>query len=137
MKFTAVDGQKVDLAQMRGKVVLVDFWETGCGGCIKEMPFVKAAYDKFHAQGLEIIGISGDTDKDKLNRFVKEKNLPWPEWMDNKIAPDFGVDTLPQIFLLDKRGVLRFYNVKANDKPHRPGDTTTFESKITSLLTEP
>jgi thiol-disulfide isomerase/thioredoxin len=61
LEFTAVDGRKVDLLQMRGKVVLVDFWGTRCGPCVAELPRVKAAFDKFHGQGFEVIGISCDT----------------------------------------------------------------------------
>ena len=85
-----------------------------------ELPRVKAAYDKFHAQGFEIIGISCDTDKEQLNRFLKEKELPWPQYYDgqqqtkNKFAQEFGVDGIPQMFLVDKKGYLRFDNVRAN-----------------------
>jgi peroxiredoxin len=139
IKFTAVDGREVDLAQLKGKVVLVDFWATGCGGCKIEMPFVKAAYDEFHTLGLEIIGISLDTDKEQLNRFIKEKDLPWPQYFDSKgqMAKTFGIDGIPHIFLLDKQGVLRFDNVRAGDKHHPVGDTTSLESKIKSLLAAP
>ena len=142
LQFTALDGNEVDLAQLRGKVVLVDFWATTCGPCKKELPRVKAAYDKFHAQGFEIIGISCDTDKEVLNRFVKEKNLPWPQYYDgqqqtkNKIAQDFGVDGIPHMFLVDKKGYLRFDNVRADDKYHPKGETASLEEIITKLLAE-
>ena len=63
MQFSAVDGREVDLARMRGKVVLVDSGALYCGPCVAELPQVKAAWDKFHAQGFEVIGISCDTDK--------------------------------------------------------------------------
>jgi peroxiredoxin len=142
IKFKAVDGREVDLPQLRGKVVLVDFWATTCGPCKAELPRVKAAYDQFHAQGFEIIGVSCDTDKEMLNRFVKEKELPWPQYYDgqqqtkNNIAQDFGVDGIPHMFLVDKQGLLRFDNVRANDKYHPKGETADFEEIIAKLLAE-
>jgi hypothetical protein len=70
LHFTAVDGREVDLSKMKGKVVLVDFWATWCGPCVEEMPEVKATYDKSHAKGFEIVGVSLDSEKDSLNEFV-------------------------------------------------------------------
>jgi peroxiredoxin len=143
MQFTALDGREVDLSKMKGQVVLVDFWATTCGPCVAELPRVKAAYDSFHKQGFEVIGISCDTDKDQLTRFIREKGLPWPQYFDgqqqekNKFAQGFGIDGIPHLFLVDKKGCLRFDNVQARDGFHGRGDTTTFEQKISSLLAEP
>jgi thiol-disulfide isomerase/thioredoxin len=141
LQFTAVDGREVDLVGMRGKVVLVDFWATTCGPCIKELPRVKAAYDKFRGQGFEVIGISCDTDKEQLNKFLDEKGFPWPQYFDgkgfgNKISQSFGIDGIPHMFLVDKKGLLRFDNVRASDKYHPKNDTTGFEEKISKLLAE-
>jgi thiol-disulfide isomerase/thioredoxin len=141
MQFMAVDGRTVNLAKMKGKVVLVDFWATTCGPCVQELPRVKAVYDKFRAQGFEVIGISSDTDKEQLNEFLTKKGISWPQYYDgkgfnNKFSVEFGIDGIPHMFLVDKNGFLRFDNVRANDKYHSPSDTISFEEKIVTLLAE-
>jgi thiol-disulfide isomerase/thioredoxin len=107
--FTAVDGRKVDLAALKGKVVLVDFWATWCGPCVGEMPAVQKAFDAYHAKGFEIIGISLDQEKSKLESFVKEKGLRWPQSFDgkgweNEIARKYGIQGIPATFLIGKDG---------------------------------
>ena len=134
LQFTAVDGRNVDLAQMRGKVVLVDFWGTHCGPCVAELPRIKTALEKFHAQGFEIIGISCDTDQKELEQYVKKHDLSWPQYFDGKQQSDnqftvaFGIDGIPHMFLVDRKGCLRFDDVRAKD--------ATFEDKISKLLDE-
>lgn len=140
--FTAVDGRRVDLAQMRGKVVLVDFWGTHCGPCVAELPRIKAAYDKFHGQGFEVIGISCDTDQKELQEYVQQHEISWPQYFDgkqqadNKFTVEFGIDGIPHMFLVDKEGLLRFDNVRARDGVRSKADTSSFEEKISKLLAE-
>ena len=108
-KETATDGTTVDLAAYRGKIVLVDFWATWCGPCVDELPHVKAAYEKHHEKGFEVIGISLDKDGDKLAAFTKEKQMPWPQIFDgkgwqSKLAQAYSIRGIPATFLLDREG---------------------------------
>lgn len=134
--FTAVDGREVDLAKLRGKVVLIDVWATWCQPCIAELPTIKKVYADYHEQGFEVIGITlenaglrpSDTPeqveakhaaaKKKLNDFVAEWELPWPQHYDgrfwqNEIARGrFNISSVPATFLLDREGRLAAVNVR-------------------------
>jgi thiol-disulfide isomerase/thioredoxin len=104
-----LDGQPLSLARFKGKVVLVDFWATWCGPCIAELPHVLSTYRKHHDEGFEIVGISLDSDREKLNAFIKERGMTWPQYFDGqgwqtKLAQEYGVNSIPATFLLDAEG---------------------------------
>jgi len=112
LKFKAVDGTDIDLAKLRGKVVLVDFWATWCGPCRMEMPNVVAAYNQFHKDGFEIVGISLDQSKEKLLAYTKQAGMTWPQYFDGKtwandIGTRYGINSIPTAWLVDKKGFVR------------------------------
>lgn len=119
LTFTALDGREVDLAKMRGKVVLIDFWATWCGPCIAELPNVRAAYEKWHDRGFEIVGVSLDQQdaREKLEAFVAKNRMPWPQHFDgkgwrNSVAETYAVTAIPAMFLLNKEGVIISTNAR-------------------------
>lgn len=76
---------------------------------MRELPNVQKTYEKYHPKGFEIIGISLDEDEQKLKSFLKEKNIPWPQYFDgkgweNKLAMQYGIKSIPATFLLDGDG---------------------------------
>ena len=119
LKFTSLAGKEIDLADMKGKVILIDFWATWCGPCIAELPNVLKAYETYHDKGFEIIGISLDNAKDeaKLKSFVKDKNMPWPQAFDGKgwdtdLAQQYGISSIPATFLVGKDGKIVSSNLR-------------------------
>ena len=111
LKFTAMDGTEFDLGKLRGKVVLVDFWATWCGPCMAEMPDVVSTFQKLHAKGFEIVGISLDEDEAALKRVLKSKKIAWPQFFDgrgweNEVARRFNIDGLPTMWLINKDGMI-------------------------------
>jgi len=108
--FTDVNGHEVDLAAMKGKVVLVDFWATWCPPCIEEFPNLLKTYDQYHDEGFEIIGISLDEDAEGAKRLLHANKIPWYQQVegksisDNKFTKEYKVTMLPTIFLIGKDG---------------------------------
>ncbi len=117
ISFKALDGRDVDLAAMKDKVVLVDFWATWCGPCINELPNVQKTYDAYHEKGFEVVAISLDESEAKLKSFIKEHKLAWPQHFDgkgwkNKFARQFGISGIPATFLVGKDGKIVATNLR-------------------------
>jgi thiol-disulfide isomerase/thioredoxin len=128
-----LQGPKLSTAEFKGKVVLVDFWATWCKPCKEELPKLKQAYAKYHAQGLEVVGVSCDNEATDLSNFLAEnRDMPWPQLFDvakpgwHAVAEGYGINSIPRMFLIDRKGVLR--SVDARD---------AYETLIPQLLAEP
>ena len=112
LKFKSSDGREIDVAQLKGKVVLLDFWATWCGPCCRAMPEVKEAYHTYKERGFEVIGINLDQDLAAMNSYTQKEGLPWPQYFDgkgweNEVAKRFHVKSIPRFLILDREGVVR------------------------------
>lgn len=110
-QLTTLDGAPIDSDQLRGKVVLVNFWATWCPPCRVEMPSFQRIYDAHRAQGFTIVGVSMDaTGSDAVRRFLAEHHIAYPVAMaSGTVVQDFGgVAQLPTSFLIDREGRTRY-----------------------------
>ncbi len=124
---------QVSLADLRGKVVVVDFWGTFCEPCKKSFPRLQDLYTKYSSDGLRIVGISEDEsdDKDKIPGFASSLGakftLGWDE--DKAVAHAYKPPTMPSSFVIDRKGIVRYAHVGFHD-----GEELEVEKEIKELL---
>ncbi len=124
-----VNGKVVHLSDLKGKVVLIDFWASWCGPCRRNNPHLVRLYNKYHNKGLEIYGVSIDDKPTSWKDAIAHDKLGWIQVNDEKgwDAPSalaYGVDAIPASFLLNKDGVVQKVNLAGSD----------LESEIKTLL---
>jgi thiol-disulfide isomerase/thioredoxin len=114
-------GGQVSSDGYKGKVVLVTFWATWCAPCKEDLPALKKLYARYHAQGLEIVGVSCDNDGQELVKFMgQNRDMPWPQMFDasqpgwHALANQYGINQIPAMFLSDRKGILR--SAEARDR---------------------
>ena len=108
--FTTLEDGQVSLASLHGKVALLDFWGSWCPPCRASIPTVAALQKDFAKKGVEIVGISSDSDANAWRKFVAANRMVWPEYLDsdNRVQSAFQIDSFPTYIVLDRNGVIQF-----------------------------
>jgi len=134
LPFTQLDGSKHTMAELKGKVTLINFWATSCSTCVKEMPQMVATYQKFQGQGLETLAVAMEYDPPAyVMQFAQSRQLPFRVAIDHSgdLAKGFGeVQLTPTTFVVNKKGeiVKRYVG-----EP----DFAALHSLLVQLLAEP
>ncbi|MBS3735011.1 MAG: TlpA family protein disulfide reductase [Phycisphaerae bacterium] len=119
-ELTTLDGETIALPDdMKGKVVLIDFWATWCAPCIRAMPHMRELYEKYHPKGVEFIGISLDRRKSDLTSWLEENDLPWAVTFSDKggqdpTAQQYGVSSIPSVWVIGADGKVVADSLRAN-----------------------
>ena len=123
----ATSGEPVDMSQLRGKVVVIDFWATWCGPCIAEMPHMKKLYAAYKDKGVEFIGVSLDAPRNEenpardglnlLRNWVKDNHVTWPQYYQgngwqSEFSSGWKINSIPAIFIIDQQGRLHTPNAR-------------------------
>ena len=128
---TVSGGGTVSFRSLKGKVAIVDFWATWCEPCKKSFPKLEALSVKYKDNGLEVVGISEDDDKDPIPSFASDLGAQFPLiWDENKsIASKWQPKSMPSTFVVDRNGIVRFVHLGYHD-----GEEADIEREVKSLL---
>lgn len=127
LSFTdAISGKKISMADLKGKVVVIDFWATWCGPCVGEMPENKKIYEECKDKGVEFIGVSLDNPEsqgglDRLKKFVATNGIAWPQYYqgngwNSEFSASWGINSIPTVFIVDTDGNLYSTEARGNLK---------------------
>ncbi len=129
-----LDGGEITLSELRGQVVLVNFWTSWCPPCRKEMPAIESVYRSYKDIGLVVIGLNltAQDSKPDVSAFVKEMGVTFPIALDvnNAVGNLYRVTALPTSFFIDRQGVIRSVIVGG------PMSEALIQSKVEELLHE-
>ena len=127
------DGRNVRLDELRGQVVLVNFWATWCGPCREEMPRLDTLYQKYHKSGFVLLGVNVDDDPRTALATAAKLNVSFPVLLDTdkKVSKLYDLNTMPSTVVIDRDGKMRFLT-----RGYRAGTEGDYEKQIRGLLKE-
>ena len=127
------DGRNVRLDELRGQVVLVNFWATWCGPCREEMPRLETLYEKYHKSGFVLLGVNVDDDPHVALATAAKLNVSFPVLLDTdkKVSKLYDLNTMPSTVVIDRDGKMRFLH-----RGYRAGTEADYEQQIRGLLKE-
>jgi peroxiredoxin len=130
---TDSDGNVVSLSDMRGKVVLINFWATWCGPCRQEMPILEALYKRYETLGFTLLGVNVEENSSDAVSFLKETPVTFPILYDpdNNVSRLFDVAAMPSTVIVDREGKMRFLH-----HGYQPGYENAYQDQIRELIRE-
>ena len=129
----ARDGGKVQLSELKGEVVMINFWASWCGPCRQEMPLLEQIQEKYEPLGFTMLGVNVEPDSAEAEKFLKGVQVSFPILFDreNSVSARFGVEAMPSSVLIDREG-----NVRHVHRGYKPGDEAVYADLIRGLVKE-
>jgi peroxiredoxin len=126
-------GEQVSLDDLKGDVVMVNFWATWCGPCRQEMPQLEALYERYHELGFTLLGVNVEEDPSGADKYLAETPVSFKILFDRKndVSKLYDVVAMPSTVLIDRNGVLRYVH-----HGYEPGYENEYQTQIRTLLRE-
>jgi len=127
------DGSRIELADLKGDVVMVNFWATWCGPCREEMPHLEALYQRYRDLGFTLLGVNVEEDSSGADEFLAETPVSFPILFDpqSRVSELYDVVAMPSTVMIDREGGMRFIH-----HGYKPGYENDYQSQIRALLRE-
>ncbi len=129
----SLDGSTVRLSDLKGQVVLINFWATWCAPCREEMPLLDAIYQKYNRLGVELLGINVEEDASGAQEYLNETPVTFPILFDpdGRVSKQYQVKAMPSTILVDRHG-----NVRHIHYGYKPGYENDYQDQIRALVRE-
>ena len=126
-------GKNIKLSELRGQVVMINFWASWCGPCRQEMPLLDQLYQRYQPMGFTLLGVNVEEDSSAADKILKEIPVSFPVLYDNnsKVSESYQVQAMPSTFLIDRDGKLRYLH-----KGYKPGTEDEYQQQIRELIRE-
>jgi len=126
-------GENLKLSELRGEVVMVNFWASWCGPCRQEMPLLDQLYKRFSPMGFTILGVNVEEDSAEAEKVLGEIPVSFPILFDsrNQVSKAYDINAMPSTFLVDRDGKVRYLH-----KGYKPGYEDEYQRQISELIRE-
>ncbi|KRT58851.1 TlpA disulfide reductase family protein [endosymbiont of Ridgeia piscesae] len=129
----SLSGENLRLSELRGEVVMINFWASWCGPCRQEMPLLEALYQRYRPLGFTLLGVNVEQESAKARKLAKELGVSFPILFDsdNQVSKNYGVAAMPTTLLIDRDGNQRFIH-----QGYQPGYEEAYQEQIRLLVGE-
>jgi peroxiredoxin len=126
-------GANLKLSELRGEVVLINFWASWCGPCRQEMPLLSELHDKYKDMGFTVLGVNVEENSGDARKLLRDMPVTFPVLFDNdsKVSRQYDVVAMPSTVLVDRDGNVRYLH-----KGYKPGEEEIYLEKVRSLIRE-
>lgn len=129
----SASGKNIKLSELRGEVVMVNFWASWCGPCREELPLLDALYQQYRDYGFTLLGVNVDENRGAADKLLEQIPVSFPVLYDptSAVSELYQVDAMPSTILIDRDGNLRYLH-----RGYKPGYEDQYDAEVKALVLE-
>lgn len=129
----SASGENVKLSELRGQVVMINFWASWCGPCRQEMPLLDGLHERYSPMGFTLLGVNVEKDSSKAQALLRDLGVSFPILFDteNSVSEDYNVVAMPSTVIVDRDGNVRYVH-----HGYKPGDENVYQDVIRKVIRE-